>query len=311
MTISGKSLRAKKTQPPCASVPKIIMTLLAVAGVLFLSGTIVGAAELQPETGAVSSGDPVKVHFTCRFKNGETAISTYQALSKDTSVPKSTIFLERDRNTPIGLIAEKEPPKPEKPNLMGFESWLFYRMSSALVGIKRGEKTTVEIGAERLEECEKEEHSIKMARVRERPKEKRMTPEEYKNRTGKTPEPGQPYIIDPVLPGKVLFVTEKEVLIRFSPKNKTKVPTPFGEGIVTEYPDRFEIVINAQPGTLVRSGGIVGRIINVDERFITIDYGHPFGGETLSCDILVETNRQDNISESSAFPIGTGGKQRE
>jgi FKBP-type peptidyl-prolyl cis-trans isomerase 2 len=281
--------------------------MLAVAISFFMSGTTISAVESPPKTNTVVSGDPVDMHFTCRFKNGETAISTYQDLSNDQSIQKSTIFLERDRNTPIELVAEKDPPKPDRPQLMGFESWLFYRLSPAIVGLERGKKTTVEINAERLEERQKNERSIKMARVRQRPKENRMSPKEYKSRTGKTPEIGQPYIIDPAVPGNVASVTEKEVAIRFSAAPRIKVATPFGEGTVKEYEDHYEIIINAQPGTLVRNGGIVGRITNVDERYITIDYGHPFGGEPLFCDVLIEPKKRDDTAGQLTVPRETGG----
>ena len=54
-----------------------------------------------------------------------------------------------------------------------------------------------------------------------------------------------------------------------------------------EAADRYLIAINAQTGNLVRSGGFVGRVIAVDEQLITVDYGHPFGGEPLLCDVQV------------------------
>jgi FKBP-type peptidyl-prolyl cis-trans isomerase 2 len=38
----------------------------------------------------------------------------------------------------------------------------------------------------------------------------------------------------------------------------------------------------------VRSGGMIGRIVQVTDRMITIDYSHPFGYETLKCEVKVE-----------------------
>jgi FKBP-type peptidyl-prolyl cis-trans isomerase 2 len=280
------------------SVLKTIKIFIAsaVAIPIFMAGAGAQTAGSLPRDAVIASGDKADVRFTCRFKNGEVAISTYQDLAKDLSIQKSTIFLERDRDTPITLVAEKDPPKPDRPQTMGFESWLFYRLSPAVVGLERGKKTAVEIYAERLEEHQKGEHLIKMARVRLRQKEMRMAPDAYKARTGKTPEIDQSFVIDPAVPGKVTSVTEKEVVIRFSATPHTKVVTPFGEGTVKEYEDRYEIVINAQPGSLVRNGGIVGRIKNVDEQFITIDYGHPFGDETLLCDVFVEPTKKDDTA---------------
>ena len=66
------------------------------------------------------------------------------------------------------------------------------------------------------------------------------------------------------------------------------VDTPFGKGTIKENEKNYEIVIDASVGHLVRSQGLVGRVSEVQDRTIVIDYGNPFGGETLSCDVKVE-----------------------
>jgi len=134
-----------------------------------------------------------------------------------------------------------------------------------------------------------DERIIRMARVRRRPRVMRMMKEEYTRRIGKAPEVSQKVVFDPAIPGEVTSVTETEVIVRFSAKPGAEVDTPFGRGVIREKQDRYEIVIDANVGTLVRSGPIVGRIVGVDERLITIDYGDPFGGEALVCDVMVES----------------------
>jgi FKBP-type peptidyl-prolyl cis-trans isomerase 2 len=69
------------------------------------------------------------------------------------------------------------------------------------------------------------------------------------------------------------------------------VQTPFGKGTVKESGNVYIIDIDAKVGALVRSGPMVGRIVEVGEGetgTITIDYSHPFGGESLDCDITLE-----------------------
>lgn len=66
------------------------------------------------------------------------------------------------------------------------------------------------------------------------------------------------------------------------------VDTPFGKGAIRENEKNYEIVIDASVGSLVRTRGLVGRISEVRDGSIVVDYGHPFGGETLTCDIKVE-----------------------
>ena len=65
------------------------------------------------------------------------------------------------------------------------------------------------------------------------------------------------------------------------------VQTPFGVGRIREEADAYKIDIDARKGSLIRSGPLVGRITDVDDQFMVIDYRNPFGGETLSCDVTV------------------------
>jgi FKBP-type peptidyl-prolyl cis-trans isomerase 2 len=237
----------------------------------------------------VKAGDEAAVHFTCRLPNGDIAASSYGSVAENSALKKSPVFWHRTVNTPIAIMAGS-PSVPDDAGVQrSLEDEILYRLAGAIVGLRTGEGKTVEVRSERRPEKNKDEYLLKAARVRQRMKEMSLSPEQYTARMGKTAEVGQPFVLDPAVPGKVASVTEKEVVIRFSAKAGEKVATPLGEGTVRELPDRYEIAIDAHPGALVRSGGYVGRILSVDDRLITIDYGHPFGGEALLCDVLVES----------------------
>ena len=90
-----------------------------------------------------------------------------------------------------------------------------------------------------------------------------------------------------------------EASVQFTAHPGDKVATILGEGTIKELPDRYEIVIDAHPGDLVRAGRLIGRITAVDDQFITVDYSDPFGGEALSCNILVESIKQKSSAPES------------
>jgi FKBP-type peptidyl-prolyl cis-trans isomerase 2 len=259
--------------------PAVIMA------VLILSFSVCSRSEGQ----SVKAGDEAAVHFTCRLRNGDVAASSYQSVADDPSLRKSALFARRTANTPLEVTAGKPYETPGPGQERSMEGEIIARLSGMIVGMRTGERQTREIKAERRPEKKKDEYFLKIARVRGREKEVRFSPEAYQSRTGKTPEIGQSFTIDRAVPGKVASVTEKEVVVRFSAVAGSRVATPFGEGVVKELADRYEIVIDARPGNLVRSGGFAGRIVSIDDRFITIDYGHPFGGEPLSCDVMIES----------------------
>lgn len=268
-----------------------------IAASLVCGSLFSGTAGLCSESQTVTPGDRARVHFTCRLKNGEVAASTYPSAAKDSNLPKAAIFVSRNADTPVEIIAgtSRQTAVPEQGRSL--EGEIVGRLPEVIVGLPVGQHQTREITAVPTPEEKKGDYVLQIARVRQRAKEMRLATDQYKSRTGKTPEKGQPFTIDPAVPGKVSSVTESEVVVRFSAKVGDKVKTPFGEGAIREMPDRYEIVIDARKGALVRSGGLVGRITDVGDRFITVDYRHPFGGETLVCDVLVESAKPGSARE--------------
>lgn len=237
----------------------------------------------------VRSGDEVAVNFTCRLPSGDVAASSYRSVAENAALKKSPVFWRRTVDTPIAITAGIPSSTDARAAERSLEDEILYRLAPPVVGMQTGETKTVEIAAPPRLDSKKDEYLQKVARVRQRMKEMRVPPDQYTARSGKAPEVGHPFILDPALPGRVASVSEKEVVIKFSAAAGSKVPTPFGEGTVKELPDRYEITIDAHPGDLVRTGAYVGRVTAVDERFIAIDYSLPFGGEPLRCDVLVES----------------------
>jgi FKBP-type peptidyl-prolyl cis-trans isomerase 2 len=154
--------------------------------------------------------------------------------------------------------------------------------------MKQGESRTVNLTAEELPERTKEDYVVRMAHVRRQPKEMRMTIDEYRSRSGKSPEVGQLVVSDPAVSGRVETVTEEEVVLRFSAQAGDVLPTKFGPARIRETENLYEIVIDAREGALVRTAHLVGRISEVDEDYFTLDYRNPFGGQKLICDVAVE-----------------------
>lgn len=251
-------------------------------------------------------GDSVGIQFTCRLPNGEMAVSTDPDAGK--REPVSRIYLKRQISDPLAVEAgSQKKQRPALPRL-AFESDVAERLAATLVGAKEGATFSTELVADRIAGLPENEQFVTMAKVRKRAKEMRLTPEIYKTRTGTDPAVDQPFVTDSALPGKVIKISGDEVLIRFTPV-KEEIDLPFGKGIIREKADRFEIDIQAVPGSLVRTAGLIGRITSVDNEMITIDYGHPFGGEKLRCDVTVATVNPapKNTAQQDSPPVITAG----
>ena len=260
--------------------------LRAAASVLAL-GVLAGCAPMR--SSIVRPGDRAAVNFTCRFGNGEIAASTSGEVTRDPSLPKSRVFLPRTARDPLILVAGAEEIRRGPLGVISFEDAITARLAGAIVGLRGGTRTTVELRADRESAEGSSGGRLPMARVRRRPKELRLSREKYVAQKGRAPEIGQEFLLDPLVPGKVTAVSDNEVRIGFPCRDGARVETPFGKGVLREEADHCGIAIDAHLGTLVRSGPLVGRIVSMNDRSFVIDYGHPFGGETLSCDVTVKS----------------------
>lgn len=260
--------------------------------------TVATGCAATAERRTVGVGDRVRVGYSCRLPNGELAATTGKDAAADPSVPKSALFMARKGAVPLSLEAGVAPAA--NPGGPGFEDDIAAGLAPALPGMSVGEKKRVELKGEPVPGLAGNERFLRMARARKRPKEMRLSREEYAAKTGREPEVGRRFVIDPAFPGQVTAVSEQEAVISFPFPEGGEILSPFGPGKVRDAGDRYEIEIDAQLGRLVRSGPLVGRISEVSERDFTIDYGYRFGGETLSCEVeveAVEPLKQGNHSE--------------
>ncbi|HYA42056.1 MAG TPA: hypothetical protein VEF34_12180 [Syntrophobacteraceae bacterium] len=248
------------------------------------------------EKDTIKPGDKVGIQFTCRFPNGEIAASTSSAVAKDSSLRKSAVYLPRSKDDPLEVTAGQSAAEKRFP--VPFLDEIVTRIAASVPGMRPDETRTIEIRSERPVAVPEKEQFLELARIMQRPKEIRMSRDEYKSRAGKDPELGAEYALDPDIPGKVASVSENEVLVRCSAQSGSVIETPFGKGTVRENGDRIEIVIEAARGTLVRMGPIVGRISDAREKMFTIDFGDPFGGEPLACEVKAERISGDKLSKA-------------
>jgi FKBP-type peptidyl-prolyl cis-trans isomerase 2 len=258
----------------------------------------------------VASGDRVKLDFACSLPNGELAATTSKSLTKDPNVIKSSIFIPYKSGEPYQLVAG--PAKQIANKNSSFEDDIITRLSQLVVGLKEGDERKVILTAAVAEGSASSDGVLKMAKVRQRPKELRMPREQFVANTRSQPELGKEFTLDPLFPGRVTEITDTEVVVRFRLKDEvTETSTPFGEGTISETSSGYEIHIDAKQGRLVRSGPIVGRISQVDEKSITVDYRDHFGGESLACElhvVKVEPGEQSAPDHSGTIATQRGNK---
>jgi FKBP-type peptidyl-prolyl cis-trans isomerase 2 len=249
---------------------------------------LASGCEKSESAPAVEAGDEVRVHYTCRLKGGELAATTRREAAGDASVKKSPLFSPETAYEPL-LLTAGPGEAPEYGRTQNLKRALSNGLSEAVVGMRVGEERRLQLEAEVPPGLAGGERFLEMARVRKRDKEKTMSAGLYaKFQKDKAPEVGQQIALAPGFTGTVTSVSGDQVALRVSAEPGTEIDTLFGKGTIFDRGDHYEIEIDARKGSLIRMGNLVGRITEVDEELITTDFGHPFGGEVLVCDVKLE-----------------------
>ena len=284
------------------AVPIMLLLSLALAG----CATSAKVKPMQPvsETGSakvVRSGDAADIHYLCRLESGEVAAATDPVAE---SQPKSCIYEKRTETGPVSVRAiganDAERPAGSPLTQPSFEEEIQYYLGRTIIGMKQGEKLTAELKAKDSLPRVAEEYVLRLNRVRTQPKVMVMQKHTYEYVTKQSPEIGQAYTYDPDFPGRVESISEKGVTIRIIVTPGTVKETPFGPGRYSEDGDNYKMEIDARKGALVRMAGLVGRIFYVDEKEFRIDFGNPFGGETLICDVMVEKIAEEKTAQTES-----------
>jgi len=270
------------------AIPALFLLLLALTGCAGQNSVKVSEDQSVKEVGTVKVGDSVDLHYLCRLKTGEVVAAT-DSVAKDQ--PKSNLYLARKETGPVSVTAvSPDGPAPEEKQAKQFEELIQDKLARLLVGLKEGGKRQVELTAYDMPGSNEGNNTSRLSRIRIRPKERNVPLIEFKYRTGKSPEVGEAYANDPAFPGRIEAVTETDAVVRFSSKTKPGdvLETPFGPGRIREDETNYYVDIDARKDAIVRAGNLIGRIVNVDDKFITVFFGNPFAGETLQCEVTVE-----------------------
>ncbi|MBJ6724287.1 peptidylprolyl isomerase [Geomesophilobacter sediminis] len=251
---------------------------VAIAGSILTLSLVGCAAPRQVQT-----GDEVALHFTCRQDDGAVAVTTRAEVS-DSDTPKSRLFVKRLRTDPLTVKVGNDSEGSHRRK--SFEAAVAEGIAQKLVGLPEGATVELAVTAERLPVTPGNDHTVRLGRVVDQPKELRIPIALYKTRSQNDPKVGDPFRLDATLAGKVTAVNEAEVTITLD-SAASEADRPFGRVTITDQGDHYRMETHPLPGTLVRTGAMAGKITTVDDQYFTVDYGHPFGGEVLRCAVEV------------------------
>jgi FKBP-type peptidyl-prolyl cis-trans isomerase 2 len=250
------------------------------AAVAALAGPVAAGEVVQP-------GDTVWIDFACRESRG-TVITTRPEVAADRADAKSPLFIPLKTYEPMEARAAVDPGRSVRlQHAQAIEHEIGYQLGAAALGAKVGEARRVRLEAAVPVALDPGERYFKFARVRKREKTEPIPYADYRAALGE-PEVGRRWENELGPPATVVAVSNEAVTVRYEIVDGTPIETPAGPGILKNAGEHYEIHLQLKPGDVLRFGPMVGRVVEVGPELVTMDFGHPFGGLALDCEMRVE-----------------------
>ncbi|MFH2090811.1 MAG: hypothetical protein ABIJ31_00415 [Pseudomonadota bacterium] len=171
------------------------------------------------------------------------------------------------------------------------------KLAHALVGKEKGKTQELTIESNVPQGLEEQGRYRVVERTRTRPRVKQIKLDEFLMGHKQKPEQGQILSRNGQDYARVTAVDPDKVTLEYINVENLVVETPWGIARSKIENDMIVSRLEARAGTLVRTGGLIGRITKSNEENILVDYGHPFGGEILKCTVEI-------LPDSQAKPAG-------
>lgn len=256
---------------------------------LFLCGPAqIQALAAAPASKIIQAGDAVLVDVTCRLATGEVVFTTDAELAEDPAVRRAAVFVPLEAYAPLKLIAGSPPHRTKDVVDKGFKGALMDKLALAVVAMhpQGRRKILIKAGAD-LSLTPKDRY-LQRSNFLRRTVEVRVPANVFETRVGRAPAVGASFVPEPPLRFEVVAIEGETVVCRLVSPEGTRVETPFGPGrlrYLDEDESEYKVDLAVREGHLVRTRHLMGRISAVGERTFTIDYGHPFGGQPLYCEL--------------------------
>jgi FKBP-type peptidyl-prolyl cis-trans isomerase 2 len=238
----------------------------------------------------VEPGDWVTIDYTCQTPDGKLAATSRKEAATDKNIYKSAHYVLYDTYLPANLQAST--PQHQGPVVtakMSFEEMLELLLCQQAVGKPFNSSQTLTVEGELIPNISGGDRYLGMNRSYTIKRKSIIPASTFKQKYNVPPEVGKELNGQtPDFSVTVEGINGDQVTLCFNAKPGAAFSTPFGSGIITQTADDFVITTNAIPGTIIRSGGMIGMITDVTDTTFQVDYGHSSGFTPLTCDVIIK-----------------------
>lgn len=275
-----------KKQFICLYINVAILLLLATGCTAIDSGS------------AIKPGEKVTVSYTCKAKDHGVIDTSVASVAENEQIKKARVFEKKKTYSSPALVAQTSL-SPLKEKLIPLTHEILKQLSTALVGKQKNKHHVVKIESQVIENLKKGSRYQVIRRNKTVLRYQEYTLDSFVRGYKRQPKVGEIFYEKGIPHSKVTAVGNGKVTIKMF-NDDLNVPTPWGTAhVVGGNEKQVHVRHESKKGNLVRFGHMIGRVILVDDEKIVIDLGHPFGGETLTCDVVATDFESDPTKETA------------
>lgn len=270
--------------------------------VIWIMGVFVyaGCGHVYKSPRTVVPGDRVTLTYTCRTPDNDVIATVDEKTATNANVSKSPVFMRPESFGPVSVIADAYASTDIKDPFGGFEGLISAKIAEKVIGLRKKETVTMMIEAGAFDHMKPADRFLSVARVRTRSKEKAMSVDRFLRFSKKKPPvAGMSVILEPGFRGEVRDVREDRVYMDVHAQSD-RLDTFMGRASITDKGDHYDVRVDAEPGDIVRLANMVGVISKITEDRVEMDFGHPFGGVPLACEVSVRDVEAVEMPDSEA-----------
>ena len=269
-------------------------TVCAAICLILMAGGCAGmdtAAVNQGKT--VQKGERVVVNYSCSSKEFGLFETTDIQVANNPDTAKSRIFIPPKKTEPASIVAGiKQPGQPDW-DLKDLTQEIRNKLALTLPGHAYGSVYETTIESEIPEGMEENNRFRNIPRQRTVPRFRKIPVEQFVMHFGFDPKEGQLLYSDDkgtssgCAYARIAQIKNDTVTTELLPESGCTVEAPWGTAHLVDQGDKDQLtsIVDTKIGLLVRTGPVIGEVVNLSKDTIRVDYGHPFAGEALKCQV--------------------------
>lgn len=233
----------------------------------------------------LTPGDNIHIDYTCHGPDGSLIAASAPGVFEDQ--PVSPLFASHKLPRPISYVVPSQIEEIDISFHMPMEEKIERYLLRMSPGKPASEKVTLFVEGETFTK-DQGGYSLTVPINSVKTRNVTMSASAFERAYGMPPTVGiEKETKIPGVSARVMSINADKVNILYSAPTGTRIHSLFGEQILTQNEKNFLVRTDVREGDLVRNGkNLVGRVTEVDKKNFVVDFSHPFGFETLTCDVI-------------------------